>query len=98
MLVRLWLRSLPVNPCGRDPAEKFQLATFVRNLTLQLRSWLSLQTVQYQIVPGQIILYDQFTDGQTLPTLAGESLSVRRDDALALPGSSAGWDDAVSEC
>ena len=35
------------------------------------------QTVQYQIVPGQVILYDQFTDGQVLPTLLGESLTVR---------------------
>lgn len=38
---------------------------------------LVLQTVQYQIVPGQVILSDQFTDAQTLSTLAGEPLTVR---------------------
>ena len=42
-----------------------------------------LQTVQYHVVPGQVILFKQFTDGQTLSTLAGESLTVRTSESAS---------------
>ena len=49
----------------------------VMALNLQLSPWLSLQTAQYQIVPGQVILYNDFVNGQSLLTLLGERLTVR---------------------
>jgi len=42
------------------------------------------QTVQYQIVPGQVIFSNQFTDGQSLPTLAGDNLAVRNQQRLEI--------------
>ena len=42
-----------------------------------MTSCLLLQTVQYQIVPGQVILYNDFVDKQSLLTLLGETLTVR---------------------
>ncbi len=47
------------------------------------------QTVQYQIVPGQVIFYNQFTDAQSLPTLAGENLVVRNQRNLRIACSAA---------